>query len=194
MTTPRVIFSVPAGAPRRDRGHVLLRLLVLGVLAIFHLPLMAVYGALYLALPVFAAVMVSRSPDGYFERVGPKVTAGFRWLIGLSAYLAFLTDRPPDAGGPGVTLEIDAHGAPTVRSALLRFLISLPDAIVLFVLACLGGLVWIVQALSVIAVAEAPGWTLAYQRRLLERTADLLAFHASLVDEHRVTRTSAWSV
>src|SRR5581483_9223743 len=87
----------------------------------------------------------------------PGVTRALRWLAGAYAYLWLLTDRFPT--GPqesAVELELDAGGAPTTRSALMRLLFSLPALLLLAILSLAATLLWIAGALAILARGRLP--------------------------------------
>src|SRR3954471_8949567 len=93
--------------------------------------------ALFLALPVLAAVMIStRGGQAYLADTGPKLWQILRWLLAFSAYMLLLTDRFPTGGSTqgDVQVQIRLEGQPTTSSALLRLIASLPSALALLVL------------------------------------------------------------
>ena len=96
--------------------------------------------------------------------------------------MSFLGDRFPTGGDALVRFEVRPAGTPTVPSALWRLLASLPEALVLAILACGSGIIAFLSVLSVLFAEKVPPSFLSYQRGVLRWTARLFAYHASLVE------------
>jgi hypothetical protein len=168
---------------RFDRVQVLLRLLILAVLGMIGVSGGWVVLLLYLALPAAAAIVIeSRGPEEYLARTAPGVERILRWLLSLSAYMTFLSDRFPAARETLVTFEVTPTGVPTRNGALMRLLTSLPEAIVLAVVGIVAGFVSFVSCLFVLFTMQVPELLLRFQRGYLRWQARLAAYHASLVD------------
>ena len=178
--------------PRRwARIHVLLRLGLLLALAVIGAPLGYLYGVLYVVLPVVAALIVSQQgAAAYLTVTGPRIVRAMYWWNAAVAYLLLLTDRVPGdlrtQGPEGNHLQFDVAvgGAPTVGTALLRWLTSLPEFIALAVLWWIAGIVLLIAAITVLLVERVPDFALSYLEYLLVFQARLLAYHASLVETH----------
>lgn len=168
---------------RTARVHVLTRLALL--LAVGSLGASALYGALYLALPALVSLAVAqKGSDAYRTEVAPRVVTVLRWFAAAYAFMWMVTDALPTSGGNPVDLRVEVSARPTVGSALLRLVTSLPALLVLTVLSCGAGLLWIVAAVFVLVRERVPGvigrfivTTLRYQFRLV-------AYHLSLVDRY----------
>ena len=162
-----------------ERPHVFLRILV-------YILLGWILGLVYLAVPVVAAVFVSqKGADKYLEEDGPRITGWLRWLIALYAYLAILTDRfPTEKPEEIVRFEVSTGGSPTVGSALLRLIYSIPSALVLGLLTWVSYVVWVIAAVMVLIQENYPDGLYNFQRGVLRWEARLLGYHASLVDEY----------
>lgn len=175
---------------RWARAHVLVRIGIVVVLALLGAPLGWLYGVFFVLLPVIAALVISeQGAVGYLMRIGPRIALGLRWWNALLAYLFFLTDRFPLPRAPGGPLEavqfrLVISGSPSVRTALLRWLTSLLEFILLGLLAWVLGLVLLVAAVCVLVRRSVPGFALRYSRFVLNYQAKLLAYHASLVEVH----------
>lgn len=177
-----VTFDV-APPERFDRVQVLLRVLILAVLGMIGVSGGWVVLLLYLALPAAAAVVVeSRGAEAYLVRTAPEVERVLRWLLSLSAYMTFLSDRFPAGKETMVTFEVTPTGVPTRNGALLRLLTSLPEALVLAVVGIVAGFVSFVSCLFVLLAARVPEVLIRFQRGYLRWQARLAAYHASLVD------------
>lgn len=181
-----VIFDVERPA-RYDRAQLALRLLVLALLAVVSAPLGWLFGVLYLALPAIAAVGISsRGPERFSSEMSKDIVQAIRWVLSFYAYLLLLTDRFPQSNVPGslVRFEVTPSGSPTVSSALLRLLFTLPYAIVLFVLSWAAAVVWVICMVSaLISGGMLPG-LYDFLRGVMRWQARLFAYHSSLVEEH----------
>lgn len=144
------------------------------------------YWLLYLAVPVVIALIVSdQDGDYYMEQDAPRLVRVLRWLAGAYAYLWLLTDAVPkaDPGGP-VELEIDIHGEPTMHSALVRVVTSLPALVVLAVLSLIATVLWVIGAISILVTRRVPLGVTDFIAMKLQYQFRLLAYHLSLVDEY----------
>jgi hypothetical protein len=142
-------------------------------------------GMLFLALPVFAAISISSyGVERYQKEVAPKVWRVIEWMLELSAFMMIVIDRFPVGHDPEVHVKLRATGAPTVGSALLRLLTSIPSFAVLWILACVSGFVTLISAILVLVNSPIPPALIGYQRGVLRWQARLLAYHASLVVEY----------
>lgn len=141
--------------------------------------------ALFLALPVIAAVVIStRSAQAYLDDTGPKVWRVVSWLLALSAYMLLLTDRFPAGEPTEVQVQIRPDAHPTTSSALLRLITSLPSGFVLALLGCVSSVLFLIGAVMILVEQQVPGWILGFQRGVLRWQARLAGYHASLVDEY----------
>ena len=179
--------------PKRwTRVQVLLRLGVLLCLAVVGAPIGYLFGVFYVALPVVAALLVSqKGGSAYLADAAPRIARAMYWWNAVLAYLLFLTDRIeseetlPDSADQGhFRFQVAFAGPPTVGRALLRWLTSLPELIVLAVLWSVGGIVLLIAAVCVLVVERVPNFALGYLQFLLVFQARLLAYHASLVEAH----------
>ena len=113
------------------------------------------------------------------------MTGWLRWLIALYSYLGILTDRfPTEKPQEIVRYEVQTGGTPTVGSALLRLIYSIPSAIVLAVLGIVSGIIWLIAAVMVLVQENYPEGLYDFQRGVLRWEARLLGYHASLVDQY----------
>src|SRR5262249_41150592 len=113
-----------------DRTQLALRFVLMFLMASIGTTLGWLFGVLYLALPAFAAGVVSqRGGPRYLGEVAPQVVRFLRWVMATYSYFGLVTDKPPLSGvEPGVTFDVELGGAPTTKSALLRLLRSIPAA------------------------------------------------------------------
>lgn len=172
--------------PRFDRVQLLLRLAILLAIGILGVSLGWIVSALYLVLPAFAAVAIAtRGPERYLAEVAPPLAKVLRWVTAFYAYMLIVVDYLPLEAEPrSVRLSIAPTGQPTIASALLRWITSIPSAFVLGLLAFVGGILALLGALSVLGTHTQPAGMLRYQRAVLAWQARLLAYHASVVQEY----------
>jgi len=172
---------------RWDRVQILLRVAIFALLAAVGVSVGWLSCALYLLLPVVAAVLISgRGAEGYLVGPGRDVARVLAWWNALLAYLLLLTDRFPlgrEEPTP-VRFDVVASGHPTVGRALMRLITSLPEAIVLVVLSTVASVVWLIGAIAVLVDERVPAFAWRYLHFVLELQARLLAYHASLVDPY----------
>lgn len=166
-----------------ERPQLFLRILVAIILWV----LASIVGwVLYLAFPVLAAIFVSqKGPEKYLEEDGPRMTEWLRWVVAIFAYLLILTERfPTEKPEEIVRFEVQTGGRPTVGSALLRLIYSIPSVLVLGLLGIVSAVVWLIAAVMVLIQESYPDGLYNFQRGVLRWEARLLGYHASLVHEY----------
>jgi hypothetical protein len=179
-----VIFHVDR-PERMGRAHVLIRLLLLAALGVIGCS--SVYWLLYLSLPAVAALLISQRNEGaaYLAEDGPKITRVLRFFAGAYAYLWMLTDRFPGAeDGGAVRFEVTPSGTPTVQSALLKLITSLPALFLLAIFSFVAGILWVIAALAVLFVKRVPEGVADFLAMTLRYQFRLCAYHFSLVAEY----------
>ena len=159
-----VTFDV-ARPEKLERPHVFLRVLVA---IIVYSVASGILGLVYLAVPVVAAIFVSqKGGEKYLAEDGPRVTGWLRWIVAFYAYLGILTDRfPTEKPEEIVRFEVQAGGTPTVGSALLRLIYSIPSALVLSILAIASAVIWIIAAVMVLVQENYPDGLYNFQREI----------------------------
>ena len=179
----RIAVELPE---RYDRWQVALRLLIACGLGALHQRLGGMFGVLYLVLPGLAAVLITqRTGPGYLERDAGWLSSALEWLLGLYAYMLFVTDRCPlERATRPLHLTITPRGEPTLSDALLRLLTSVPHAFLLGLLSIVSCCASLVMALTVLTGAHVPGSLRDFQLGLVGWTARALAYHSALVDEY----------
>ena len=171
--------------PRFDRTLVLLRILLAIVLAWIGITSGWVACALFAGLPLLAAISIARNGAGrYLNEDGPRIWRGLTWLLQLSAFMILLTDTLPSTTHQPVRFELRTTGNPTVGSALLRFITSIPSGIVMCLLGFVAGFLLVIALMFALISAHVPHMLLAYLRGMLRWQTRLVAYHASLVDEY----------
>lgn len=183
MTYPVQVEVV--SPPTYDRVQVALRVVISLALGWIGMSAGWMGCALFLALPVIAAVVIStRGPQVYLDATAPRVWRVATWLLALSAYMLLLTDRFPAGEPTGVQIAMQPDGRPTTGSALLRLITSIPSGVVLAVLGFVSSVLFVVGAVVILIEQRVPSGILGFQRGVLRWQARLLAYHASLVDEY----------
>jgi len=137
----------------------------------------------YWGLPIIAAIWTSqKGSQKFLEEDGPKITGWLRWITALTAYTYMLTDRFPSDEDTSVRYEVQPIGSPTIASALLRLILSIPSAIVLSILLWVSSIIWLISAVIVLIQETYPEGLYDFQCGVVRWQARLLAYHASLVD------------
>jgi hypothetical protein len=189
MTSYPVSFSVTR-PERYDRGELALRVVLFTVLSVVGITMGAIFGLLYLGLPVVAAIALHRrGARGFLAQDAPSLERALRWVMSAHAYLMLLTDRFPVAD-PGVRFAIEpgawseAGRGPSPGGALLRLINGIPSAFVLGILGFASWLMWLVAALLILLTEHYPEALHAFQCGVLRWQARLFAYQASLVEAH----------
>lgn len=176
-------IHIQLDAPERfARAQVVLRVLVLILLTAVCQSGMGLWGLAYVALPLLAAVAIERhGPAGYFERLAPLLLNAFEWLIGLIAYMLFVTDRLPlSSAERPLRIRVQARGEPSVRSALGRLVTSLPHFVFIALAMLVSGVLAMVAAVSVLFSEHVSGALRGFQLGMVNWISRVLVYHASL--------------
>ena len=168
---------------RTARLHVVTRLALLVALGI--LGKSAVSWALYLAIPaVVALVIAQRGGERYLADWSGPIVKALRWLASADGYLWMLTDALPTTEGGPIQLQVTPEGRPTMGSALLRLITSLPALVVLALLSAAAGILWIVAAVIVLARRQMPAGMARFIAVVVRYQFRLLAYHLSIVERY----------
>ncbi len=169
-----------------QRVNVGLRVAIIAILAILVGSIGWVLGLVYLIIPVLAAIFVARrEPDRFLAEDGPRLIGWLRWLLALDAYLRLLTDRfPTEKPEEIVRFEVQTGGSPTVGSALLRLVFSIPSAFVLAVFGLITVITWIAAAVTILLREDYPDALYNFHRAYVRWAARLLAYRASLIEQY----------
>jgi hypothetical protein len=172
-----------ARAARIPRIHVVIRLVLL--LALGTIGCSSIYWFLYLALPALvAAVITQKGGPRYLGENAPKVVRVLRWFASAYGYLWLLTNDLPTSEGSHVDLQIAIGGAPTVASAVLRLLTSLPALLLVTAISLAAALAWLVAAAFVLAVERMPTMLADFLTLTLRVQFRMVAYHLSLVERY----------
>ena len=183
-----VAFHPIALPDEYDRAQLALRIAFGALLGMVGLSFGALALFVYVALPVAVSMFVSRDDTHAFaSRDAPVIERWLRWMMAASAYFALVTDRfPVDRANELVTIQVHpaAIARPTVGSALLRLAKTLPGLAVWALLCCIGSIVWLIAAVSILFRRRYATGLRTYMIGVLRYQACLLAYHASLVDAY----------
>lgn len=171
-------------SPRIARLHVIIRLALL--LALATIGCSSIYWLLYLSIPALVALLIAQNGGArYLTEDAPRIVRVLRWIAGAYGYLWLLTDVLPtaEAGGP-VDLQVETSGIPTMTSALLRLVYSLPGLLLVMVLSLAAGLLWVVGAIFVLVTERMPALIADFLSLALRVQFRLIAYHLSLVDRY----------
>jgi hypothetical protein len=183
MTAHPVQFHVEAPA-QMERIHIVIRLAIL--LALGTVAWSSVYWFVYLLIPAAAALVISqKSYQRYFAEDAPPIGRVLHWLAAAYAYLWLLTDRFPTGADQGpVEFRLEVQSAPTVSSALLRLIYTLPALFVLVIISIAASFLWIIGAITIVLSGKLPSAFANFFALKLRYQFRLLAYHLSLVDQY----------
>jgi hypothetical protein len=175
-------YPVTFGATRPEkfeRPQIFLRILLWILLS-------WIVGLAYFVLPIAAAIYISqKGSQKFLEEDGPKMTGWVRWIMAFYAYLVIVTDRfPSEKAEELVKFEVRTSGTPTVGSALLRLIYSIPSAFVLGLLNVVSEVLWVIAAIMVLVQENYPDGIYNFQLGIMRWQARLLGYHASLVEQY----------
>ena len=112
---------------------------------------------LYVTLPVIAALAISSGGGERFQRdFAPRLWRVLRWLVQFNAYMMLLVDRFPTGDDDAVHVDVCCTARPSPGSALARLVTTIPSALVLAVLGCVSGFLWLVGALLILLGGPLP--------------------------------------
>jgi hypothetical protein len=188
MTTTTYPVHYRVDKPARfGRLQILIRVLAFMVLGIVGLSLGLLFWAAYAGFAIFAAARLSgdRDPAAYLAQDGPRVLRVLTWFAAIGAWFGLVADRLPDRSPEEIVrVEVEPTGRPAASSALLRLLLGLPSAFVLWLLGVIGWFVWLWAALSVLIRERVGDGAFGYLTGLQRWTIRLFAYQASLVDQY----------
>jgi hypothetical protein len=169
-----------------DRTQVVLRILVLLILSIFAYAIGWISGIVYLAVPIIAAILISqKGGEEYHKDKGGPVLMLLRWYFAIYCYFMLLTDRfPTENPEQHMTFDVAPTGSPTVGSALLRLIFSIPSAIVVGLLGVVGFVIAIIAVISILIQEKYSEGLYDFQAGIMRWQARLMGYHASFVDQY----------
>jgi hypothetical protein len=185
MLTYPVQVQITARPLYYDRMQLLVRVVLALALAAIGITAGWLAWIAFLVLPIVAAIASSaRGATWYVADLGPRLWRVLTWLLGVSAYMLLVVDRFPTRTDDVLRTELQVDARPTVGSAMLRIVTSIPSALVLAVLTIVAYVMWIVGAIAILADRTVPASVIAFLSGVVRWQARLLAYHASLVDEY----------
>jgi len=168
-----------------DRTQVAIRILIIIVLSILAGAIGWVPGALYLALPVLAAVLISqKGAQTYFAESEQNMTLWLRYVVGFYTYMFLLTDKLPNKEAHAVRFDVTPAGDVTAGAVLVRIITAIPHAIVLAILGIVAGILLIIAAIMVLVQESYPQGIFDFLRGYLRWHARLFAYLAGLAQDY----------
>lgn len=168
-----------------DRTQVAIRILIVIVLSILAGAIGWFYGALYLAIPVLAAILISqKGAQTYFAESEQNMTLWLRYVVGFYAYMGLLTDRLPNKEAHAVRFDVTPSGDVTAGAVLVRIITAIPHAIVLAILGIVAGILLLIAAIMVLVQESYPQGIFDFLRGYLRWHARLFAYLAGLVQDY----------
>lgn len=171
--------------PTHDRVQIALRIVIVIVLSILAGALGWIAGALYIGIPVVAAILISQKGAAtYLAESEKNMTLWLRYIVGFYAYLGILTDKLPSNEQHVVRFEVAPSGEPTVGGVLVRIITAIPHAIVLAILGIVAGILLLIAAIMVLVQESYPEGIFNFLRGYVRWHARLFAYLAGLVQEY----------
>ena len=142
-------------------------------------------GLVFLFLPAITAALISGSDGRFNERYLANYRRGLRAWTGFVAWLYCVTDEFPAWDEErAVTLHEGPPPAPTVKSALLRYIYVVPHALVLTVFGVVAWAFAIVAAVSILFTEEVPEVCKSVGSSYAAYMGRVLAYYTSVADEY----------
>jgi hypothetical protein len=185
MTSYGVTFDIQQPS-HYDRTQLAIRILIIIVGSILIGALGWVHGALYLAIPVLAAILISqKGAQTYFAESEQNMAMWLRYIIAAYAYLGLLTDKLPN-DDPRQTLrfELAPSGEPTPGGVLLRIITAIPHYIVLAILGIVAAVLMLIAAIMILVNETFPSGIYNFLRGYLRWEARVLAYLAGFVQDY----------
>jgi hypothetical protein len=129
------------------------------ILAVPHLLILYALGAvasLMILISFFAILFTKKYPKGLFD----FVVNVYRWNANVGAYLGMLRDEyPPFSWEPGkypVTYEVDYPDELGRFAPLYKWLLAIPNIIVLYLVVIVAILLWVVAWFAIVITGKMP--------------------------------------
>jgi hypothetical protein len=179
MTSYGVTFDIQQ-PERYDRVQIAIRVLIVIVGSVLVGALGWLPGALYLAIPILAAILISqKGAQTYFSESERNMTMWLRYIVAIYAYLGLLTDKLPNED-PRQTLrfEVAPSGEPTPGGVLLRIITAIPHYIVLALLGVVAAILVLIAAIMILINETYPSGIYDFLRGYIRWEARVLAYLA----------------
>lgn len=171
---------------RFNRMQVVIRILILIILSILGGAIGWLYGLIWLAVPVLAAILISqKGAERYLAESEQDMVKWLRYIIAAYSYLGLLTDRLPNEDVSGtLRFEVRPTGTPSVGQALLRIILVIPHLIVLALLGIVAGILILIAAIMILVQETYPDGIYGYLRGYQRWNVRVLSYLGSLADEY----------
>ena len=161
-----------------ERPQVFIRLIALFFLGILG------YGA-FLLVPLLNAIWISqKGSERFLKEDGPKLKSWATFITALYSYAYLLTDKFPSTEEPGIQYDVQISGSPTLGSALLRWITSIPILIFAAILGWVAGVIWFIGSVMILLQETYPEGLYDFQRGVMRVYGRLIAYHFSLTDQY----------
>jgi hypothetical protein len=143
-------------------------------------------GLIFFAGPIVSAVLIGQKGGAEFHaQNGATYAKVIRFLTGLQAYLFVGVEEIPSWDKPGpATYSYTPSGTPTVASALLRFIMVIPHAIVLGIVGFVAMILAFVAAVMVLVNESVSHDVWKFQMGMVAWEARVLSYYLSMVEEY----------
>ncbi len=171
---------------RFNRMHIVIRILILIILAILGGAIGWLYGLIWLAVPVLAAILISqKGAERYLAECEQDMVKWLRYVVAAYSYLGLLTDRLPNENVvETLRFDVRSTGTPTAGQALLRIILVIPHVVVLAILGIVAGILILIAAIMILVQETYPEGIYGFLRGYQRWNVRVLAYLASLADEY----------
>lgn len=169
-----------------DRTQVVIRILILIVLSILAGAIGWVFGLVYLAVPVLAAVLISqKGAPQYLDESPENMQRWLAYFFAFYSYLGLLTDKLP-GDDPRAVMRFDVRpdGEPSAGNVLLRIILAIPHAIVLGLLGIIAFILLIIAAIMILVQESYQQGIFDFLRGYMRWHVRMYAYLAGLVQAY----------
>ena len=185
MTSYAATFDIQQ-PERYDRTQIAIRILIVIVGSILVGALGWISSALYVAIPVLAAILISqKGAQTYFAESDRNMALWLRYIVAAYAYLGLLTDKLPNEDPRQIMhFEVAPSGEPTPGGVLLRIITAIPHYIVLALLGIVAAVLILIAAIMILLNETYPSGIYDFLRGCLRWQARVLAYLAGFVQDY----------
>jgi hypothetical protein len=185
MASYPVIFDIKQ-QEKYDRVQIAIRLVIVIILSIIAGAIGWIFGLLYLAVPVLAAILIAqKGAQTYFAEREQNMMQWLRWIAGLYSYLFLLTDRLPNQDvKETLRLEVTPHGEPTPGGVLLRIILAIPHLIVLSIIGFIAFILMIIAAIMILIQENYPAGIFNFIKADMRWNARMYGYLAGFAQDY----------
>jgi len=135
-------------------------------------------------LPILSAVKIRAHGADFHKAYGEDYRKLLNWVASFYAWMLFLSDEFPSWGDEGsATLRVEFTGTPSLGSALLRFILVIPIAILFYLVGIVATVIMWITGIMVLINQTPPAFSEPFQRKALQLGMRVLGYSASLVEK-----------